>query len=405
MRVSKKSWHYKLMKWVLRDSTPTPKDMQNGCPYYWLLVFSILASPFLALYKGVKFIVLLVPKILLWALEQMVNDWIDGLDDVEAYNYNHQRMTYNYERLNNSNRGEKPKLPKSIEIFFNKFNNNVDVLEFFMEKKFGSLSYEEKVAKKEELQARWKTWSEEEREEASKRSNLRLIEEQKQYKIERIRKQKRREAKARWEKRMKPMNDAFDSFGNWWKKNMVVERGRRNDIIKKTKQFVGAFVSIFILAVTFIIVQLLSYATIALVDFSIEFYWIYLIILAAAAIVGIIYLLYVFIFSWGQNMVNQYNMGKKVWYIEPLIYFIWYPIKYIGMGIGYIGVYVFWKPTSYVFEVVLIPVFKSIGKFFVSIGKGIAGSTGIFGEYFGASYSDYCPGLEWVDFDEEENED
>jgi hypothetical protein len=37
----------------------------------------------------------------------------------------------------------------------------------------------------------------------------------------------------------------------------------------------------------------------------------------------------------------------------------------------------------------------------VGLVKGIGSSSGIFGEYFGASYSDYCPGIEWVDFDEE----
>jgi hypothetical protein len=30
MRVSLKSWHYHLIKYVLRDNAPTPKTMQNG---------------------------------------------------------------------------------------------------------------------------------------------------------------------------------------------------------------------------------------------------------------------------------------------------------------------------------------------------------------------------------------
>lgn len=47
MKVSMKSWHYRLMKWVLGSNVPTPKTMQNGCPYFWLLVFSLIVSPFL----------------------------------------------------------------------------------------------------------------------------------------------------------------------------------------------------------------------------------------------------------------------------------------------------------------------------------------------------------------------
>ena len=36
-----------------------------------------------------------------------------------------------------------------------------------------------------------------------------------------------------------------------------------------------------------------------------------------------------------------------------------------------------------------------------AFANGIVNSTGIFGEYFGASYSDYCPGIEWKDCEEE----
>ena len=56
------------------------------------------------------------------------------------------------------------------------------------------------------------------------------------------------------------------------------------------------------------------------------------------------------------------------------------------------------------FKFILKPIGIFIGKLFVGIVKGIGSSSGIFGEYFGASYSDYCPGIEWCDFDEEENQ-
>ena len=41
MRVDKNSWHYKLTKFVLGKKVPTPETMQNGCPYFWLMLFSI----------------------------------------------------------------------------------------------------------------------------------------------------------------------------------------------------------------------------------------------------------------------------------------------------------------------------------------------------------------------------
>ena len=64
MRVSLKSWHYRLIKYVLADNAPTPKTMQNGCPYFWLLIFSLFASPFVFVVKAFWFLLLLIPRFL-----------------------------------------------------------------------------------------------------------------------------------------------------------------------------------------------------------------------------------------------------------------------------------------------------------------------------------------------------
>lgn len=116
MRVSKNSWHYKLLKYVLKDTAPTPKDMQNGCPYFWLLIFSVLALPFVLIFKAVKWIVLLIPKLIFFILKQLVNSWIAGLDDGAAYDL---QINGGY---------GKTKLPQTAKIFLN--NNNDDVGHF-----------------------------------------------------------------------------------------------------------------------------------------------------------------------------------------------------------------------------------------------------------------------------------
>jgi len=54
-----------------------------------------------------------------------------------------------------------------------------------------------------------------------------------------------------------------------------------------------------------------------------------------------------------------------------------------------------------VFKYFLKPIGLFNGRLTVKFIKGLVSSTGVFGEYFGASYSDYCPGIEWVDFDDE----
>ena len=83
MRVSLKSWHYRLIKYVLADNAPTPKTMQNGCPYFWLLIFSLFASPFVFVVKAFWFLLLLIPRFLYWGLEKLVNSWINEVDDAQ----------------------------------------------------------------------------------------------------------------------------------------------------------------------------------------------------------------------------------------------------------------------------------------------------------------------------------
>ena len=53
MRVSKNSWHYRLVKYVLGKNAPTPKTMRNGCPFFWLLVFSMFVAPFKFFFKTI----------------------------------------------------------------------------------------------------------------------------------------------------------------------------------------------------------------------------------------------------------------------------------------------------------------------------------------------------------------
>lgn len=49
VKLSKDGWHYKLQEFVLGSAT----HRMNLCPYFWITVFCMLASPFIAIYKGV----------------------------------------------------------------------------------------------------------------------------------------------------------------------------------------------------------------------------------------------------------------------------------------------------------------------------------------------------------------
>lgn len=55
-----------------------------------------------------------------------------------------------------------------------------------------------------------------------------------------------------------------------------------------------------------------------------------------------------------------------------------------------------------IWKIILVNLGLFIWKVLSALGHGIINSTGVFGEYFGASYSDYCPGIEWADVEEED---
>ena len=44
VQISTRSWHYRLMKYVLGRHAPEPKTMRNLCPYFWLLIFTLMVS-------------------------------------------------------------------------------------------------------------------------------------------------------------------------------------------------------------------------------------------------------------------------------------------------------------------------------------------------------------------------
>jgi len=397
MRVSMKSWHYKLVKYVLHDNAPTSKTMQNGCPYFWLLIFSLFASPFVFLFRVIMFIFLLVPEFFLLLLEKSVDAWIRNLDDVSAYDM--------YDNRYSNNKGSQ-KMPVTTKILMDA--NNEDFFNYFLMKKYGIDKFIDNKAYKEkynEVHAHWDEYRNEVRAEREKLKIEREKLEKKRWEIERKRSQRIAENKKLWEARMKPFNDGmirlFDSVCE-----AFTFKGDMKNLIKRTKQVVGALVTFVLLAGAFLVVEGLAYALMAFIDFSIDCWELYAGLLIIAAGVGLIYVIGVFLGGWLQKLVNEYEKGKRVWYVEPFIYLLWYPVKYIALFIAYTVLYVIYKPFEYIFyrflwKIVLVNLGIFIWGGICSLGRGLANSTGVFGEYFGASYSDYCPGIEWVDEEEE----
>ena len=402
MRVSLKSWHYRLIKYILGDNAPTPRTMQNGCPYFWLLVLSMFVLPFKVIVEGVKIILNGFHASITWCLKAIVDGWLTSIDDVMAYEL--------YWRGSYSNTGVK--MPKTAKIFFK--HSDDDFLSYYINEKYNlnkTLNPTEYKAKREELSAKWDVWMDEIKAKREKESKEYYEAQAKEKERVAAQMARRKASKEAWDARMKPIKDGLAALGASWSKviNAFKFKGDLKLLIKRTKQVVGFLVTIALLAVSFVLVNLLAYALIAFVDFSIENWMVYAVLGALAVLVGIVYVLYIVIGSWLQGVVNKYQRGKKVWYIEPLIYGIWYPIKYAGMLLAYAVFYILWHPIKFIFftflwKKVLVPFGLLIGRLFESFVNGLINSTGVFGEYFGASYSDYCPGIEWADTDETEEE-
>ena len=51
IKLSKKAWHFKLQMWVFAGFDE-PLFMDNFCPYFWLTIFCLIATPFIFTYRG-----------------------------------------------------------------------------------------------------------------------------------------------------------------------------------------------------------------------------------------------------------------------------------------------------------------------------------------------------------------
>jgi len=396
MRISLKSWHYRLIKFVLKSNAPTPKTMQNGCPYFWLLVFSLFACPFVAIWEVIKFGFMLLPNVLVWGLEKLVELWLPGVDDAEAYEY-----------YWNGKYSSECKMPITAKLYFDKSGD--DFFDYFMLEKYKidkKLNPEAYESKKAEISAKHSAWKAEIAEKRQARSE-KEAKERAEYQAKRAEYERKRAIRqAEWDAKMQPVRNGFASLGKSIKEAFTFDPKNLKNIIRRTKQIAGAFITLFLLGVTYFVVNGLAYGLTAFIDFSIEYWQIYVGLLILAAGVGIVYVLYVLFTGWIQSVVNKYQRGKKVWYIEPLIYLIFYPCKYIVLFIAYTFLYLVIKPLEIIFvkflwKIVLVKTGVFLWKVLKSFGRGLVNSTGVFGEYFNASYTDYCPGIEWVDTDNE----
>ena len=392
MRISLKSWHYRLIKFVLTDDAPTPKTMQNGCPYFWLLILSIFVAPFKVIGIGLRNFFMIFPEMFDKFILVSTENWLNEIDDKYAYELHRDSSTL------------RKRLPMSVKSYIKKKSGFTrvygdDFFETYIEKKYNVTRFDNEYF--EIIDKIRNQWYEQNREEtklaSQKRAELRKLNEEKR----RIAREKR----LKWEKKIEPIQKRIDSIVDAIVKLFTIKKDWRF-LIKRTKQVVGGLLTLFLLTVSYFVVNVLTLALMLIISTLITYWFIVTIVLGCFAAAGIIYVLYWLITSWVQSLIDKYRRGKKVWYVEAPIYGIYMPLKYLVLGVAFILLWILWKPLEFIgykilWLLLLFPVGKWVWKGLKKLWNALVGSTGIFGEYFSASYTDYCPGIEWADTDDE----
>lgn len=364
IKITTKSWHFRLMQYVLGDVAPTAENMHNLCPYFWLLIFALLISPVFIPIKlvssGISKIIRLIGDIIYdTTIIPTAKKWEDSLTDFEVYSiYNHDievskfwNKMYQYE-----NDGD--------TIYRNDFVRD------WWEKKYEKSSYHHDgswTGNSDEFN----NWIDEN---AKKRDEL--LEETNTIT------QKRKQFKKSFSEKSSCVIGNIDNLYNKLSNYM----SKWTNIIKWTKRFVGLAITTIGLIATFFIVNFLGRGVLWIIDnITMEFSLTMLYVIIGF---GILVITTVVLSRWMDYMKEH---GTKLWYVKILYvltrYIIYWPLRIIFYDV--------------LWNFVIINIVLGI----IAIAKitwgTIIGFSGIFGEYAGASYSDYCPGLDIIDIDDE----
>lgn len=401
MKVSMKSWHYRLMKYVLGKYVPTPQTMQNGCPYFWLLIFSMLVVPFKFAFKGLLSFFLGFPYLFWKAVESLAYITLRAIPEEKADSINYHGNQY---------RGRYD-VPIFASVYFKKSRKSF--IETYIRAKYGITKESNPIEYQEKVDALSLLRREAYKKNRNLANKIRLekhyAERKRLEEIESIRNEKRILRQKRNELFWKPVNEKLAKIKKSISNTLTFDY-KRSPIIKRTKQFIGLLISLIVLVVASIIVMMATTTTIAIIDgigyLLANYAGIILTIFVGMILACILIAAGYFLYNWIQGLVGKYEVGKKIWYVEGVLHAIWYPMQHLAKFLFYAIYYVFYKPLYFIiFTILYEKIIINSGLFLWNMLKAynaiIMGSLGIFGEYFGASKKDYCPGLEWVDTDDE----
>jgi len=343
-KISTKSWHFRLMKLVLGSAAPTPSNMHNLCPYFWLVIASILISPivlpFKLLFKLGDYLNNKLTQFFdKFVFEPAATSWEESLTDTDVFLIHElqKKINRSYKRLNSYyDDGLRSTRRDFAQRWWLKNRNNG---EFDLRK--------------------WSDWQRECRTTLHDAGHTSFT-------------PKQPSKFSKWldrfgQKVLTLFDNIGDSLKSW------------TNIIKWTKRFVGLLITVAGLFVTYYVVNFGGRGVLWIVEI---WNWMYVaggagFIVFLGFVWGLVYLIKMWI-----DLISE--KGTKLWYVK----ITYYPLKYIiFIPIYFIFFQFLWKFV--ILNMIYLTV--SVAKL---VWSGILGFLGIFGEYFGASYTDMCPGIE-----------
>lgn len=334
IKITPNCWHYRLIKYIWGID---PKMFMNLCPYFWLTIASLCIVPFVWVCRGIaKFF----NKIGNW-----IDDYIDKISDKELENF---AKTLNVAQIIeirengydcDSTRDCDVNLPSSIK----KKHGYYGVIYTWL--KLHNMTEESLMNYKPQ----WEQFKKKKQEERILRERKILIKEKKKEEL-------------------------LDKVKQ--------DREKINKVIKHTKHITGFIITALMAFLFFFVIKMFVFIFVLLTEFII--YDLVVTSTAIAIILGVILfgLIIAFYCKRVEGIVDRITEKQhasiKEWIIAtPALIFL-----------GTLYVVFYWIIYLFLWKWIIYATYKGLKNAFFTF-------TGIFGEYFGASYSDYCPGIEW----------
>jgi len=374
--LSEKQWHYRLIKFVFGNMLPDPKTLKNLCPYFWILVASLIVVIPSLPFKFLNFVAKLVAKGLLKFKDSKLRKWISSLTSFEAYDL----FMYNGadEIINRPAAAKRFSDSYLLDQWAKEFGLNPADNDYYdkLKKLFEDIKDEREALAEKRRKINQREWA--------RKEERRIRRNERDKKI--------RETLDKISTIFKPFARAGRSVKKQFQFNSYTK------VIKATKRFVGMLITLIITCVVTLFIDIVVNAILALIAI---WSWpaIMEVLIPAVVIIGILAIFALVLY--GLYRLVKYAVE---YYLDSATY-PWYsiPFVYLSFGLFYIGKYVIYYPLyflfiSFLWKLVCVSFFWGIIK---GLGQGFLKFGGIFGEYFGASYTDFCPGVSWGEDDTE----